>query len=197
MANLTVPFRISQAVIPFMKRGGAATTRSGAEGNGGDNKSNSGPGADAGTEGGSGKGKDPAGFGTSESLRSEIEAQGEPACARGPETCVIYVGNCSPHRLATESEAHAATTAGMLGLMRAMAATSTRLGWGIRFNSLTPGFMNVKYECYDGDRKRRPPEATAQEEKLYGIRHGRQVAEAVEMLINAGFIREWPSISNV
>ncbi|KAK7756442.1 hypothetical protein SLS62_001668 [Diatrype stigma] len=116
-----------------------------------------------------------------------------------PGPCIIHISSFRAHRSDPNSEAYAATKAGLVGLTHAMAVSAQ--AWGIRVNALSPGFISVRHECRAGDEQPRgQPETTwagrhaAHEHALFPagrVGRGEDIAEAVEFLVGAGYISEF------
>ena len=69
--------------------------------------------------------------------------------------CIVHMSSTRAHQSEPDSEAYAATKAGLIGLTHAMA---TSLGpIGIRVNSILPGWISVADECRSADEKRQDP----------------------------------------
>lgn len=167
--NLSAPFLVSQACIPFMKAQAAAVETRSAEAT---------HGADHLDEGG----------------------------------CVIHISSFRAHISDPNCEGYGATKAGLFGLTQAMAVSGEQ--WGIRCNMISPGWVSVRHECREGDEKAAgklggkevaPHEAAAEKARMevwagnHGeeqhahqpagrVGRGEDIAEAVEYVMNAGFI---------
>ncbi|MCJ1315016.1 hypothetical protein MMC15_000330 [Xylographa vitiligo] len=134
--NLTAPFLVSQAVIPYMKR--------------------------------------PA-----------------PSPFDEPGGCIIHISSFRAHQSDPNCEGYASTKAGLLGLTHAMAVSAQQ--WGIRVNMVSPGWISVRHENREGDEKGLKWEDSHGDEDhaqhLAGrVGRGEDIAEAVEYLMNAGFM---------
>ncbi|CAJ2507574.1 Uu.00g087600.m01.CDS01 [Anthostomella pinea] len=167
--NLSAPFLVSQACIPYMKAQAAAV------------------------EG-----------------RSEELKHGERNLDEGG--CVIHISSFRAHISDPNCEGYGATKAGLLGLTQAMAVSGQQ--WGIRCNMISPGWVSVKHECREGDeevagklgkKEVAPHEKEVEEARMevwagnHGeeqhahqpagrVGRGEDIAEAVEYVMNAGFI---------
>lgn len=113
-----------------------------------------------------------------------------------PGPCIIHISSFRAHRSDPNSEAYAATKAGLVGLTHAMAVSAQ--AWGIRVNALSPGYVSVRHECREGDREAAPANTwaarhAAHEHALFPagrVGRGEDIAEAVEYLAGAGYISE-------
>ncbi|KAF3760947.1 short chain alcohol dehydrogenase [Cryphonectria parasitica EP155] len=139
--NLTAPFLVSQACIPFMK------TRAGEQ----------------------------------------------PSQADEASRCIINISSFRAKQSEPNCEGYAASKAGILGLTQAMSISGAQ--WGIRCNTILPGFTFVDHECREADEA---PEKMWWTKGIDGARHrhhpvgrigyGEDVAEAIVWLISAGFV---------
>lgn len=130
--------------------------------------------------------------------------------------CIIHISSFRAHQSDPNCEGYSATKAGLLGLTQAMAVSGQQ--WGIRCNAISPGWVSVKHECREADEKAAQfgiedsahnqcltDEARAERDRMriWADRHtpddhaqhpagrvgrGEDVAEAVEYVMNAGFM---------
>lgn len=129
--------------------------------------------------------------------RDEILATDEGAAAvaaavgstAGP--CIVHIGSFRAHQSDPNQEGYAASKAGQLGLMHSMAISLAQ--WGIRVNLVAPGRIKAAHECREGDEA--GTEWAHQVEGKDVADHPtnragrpRDVAQAVDYLINAGFV---------
>ncbi|KAF2120138.1 hypothetical protein BDV96DRAFT_566727 [Lophiotrema nucula] len=141
--NLTSPFAMSQACIPYMKQNAA-----------------------------------------------EIEnSQAQNIHGAGP--CIIHVGSFRAHQSDPNQEGYAASKAGQLGLMHAMAISLGPLG--IRVNLIAPGRIKVAHECKEGDENdmsfaEQVSEKDVGDHPTNRAGRPRDIADAALYLINAGFV---------
>lgn len=130
--------------------------------------------------------------------------------------CIIHISSFRAYQSDPNCEGYSATKAGLLGLTQAMAVSGQQ--WGIRCNAISPGWVSVKHECREGDEEASQfdmafsqtdefltIEARAERERMriWAGRHtpdehaqhpagrvgrGEDIAEAVEYVMNAGFM---------
>ncbi|USW54739.1 Putative short-chain dehydrogenase/reductase SDR, NAD(P)-binding domain superfamily [Septoria linicola] len=137
--NLTAPYVVSQAVLPYMK--------------------------------------------------NEQRAQDHNTSEAGP--CIIHIGSFRAFQSDPNQEGYASTKAGQLGLMHSMAVSLKP--FGIRVNLVAPGRIKVAHESKDGDEKGTSWSELNEEKDVadhLANRAGRpkDIADAVEFLVNAGFV---------
>lgn len=166
--NLTAPFLVSQACLPFMKgkedptyQPGEALVRPEAA-------------------------KAAAGYFPEESRRAFARPELQ-------SRCIIHISSFRSKQSEPNCEGYAASKAGLLGLTQAMAISGGQ--WGIRCNTILPGFTFVDHECKAADESGGEMWWT---QGIEGVRHkqhptgrigyGEDVAEAVEWLMGAGFV---------
>lgn len=166
--NLTAPFLVSQACLPFMKHKNSGTTNP----------------FEAVLR--------PEAAQASLGVLPETIRRG---LAR-PEVqsrCIVNISSFRALQSEPNCEGYAASKAGMLGLTQAMAISGAQ--WGIRCNAILPGFTFVDHECkeadesqgkmwwtegIDGDRHKHHPAGR--------IGYGEDVADVVVWLMGAGFV---------
>ncbi|KAF2266418.1 short chain dehydrogenase [Lojkania enalia] len=141
--NLTNPFAVSQACVPYMK--------------------------------------------TTHSDSSDSGAQK----LHGAGPCIIHVGSFRAHQSDPNQEGYAASKAGQLGLMQAMAISLGPLG--IRVNLIAPGRIKVAHESKEGDEGGTSWEEQVSEKDVGDHptnRAGRpkDIADAAFYLMDAGFV---------
>jgi len=186
--NLSAPFYMSQAVIPFMKS--KNTQKDGA------------PGVD--------RTKDLKR--TDEFNQLPLNLHGDDKFDEGG--CIINVASFRAHQSDPDCEGYAASKGGVLALTQAMSVSCQR--WGIRVMAISPGWVSVQHECkaYDlqiketqnGSYKETAPheeeamklrmKAWADDlDELYHKQHpagrvgrGEDLAEMVEYVMGAGFL---------
>ncbi|KAK7984705.1 hypothetical protein PG988_002327 [Apiospora saccharicola] len=117
------------------------------------------------------------------------EVAAEVGSTAGP--CIVHIGSFRAHQSDPNQEGYAASKAGQLGLMHSMAISLAR--WGIRVNLVAPGRIKAAHECREGDEA--GVEWAHQVEGKDVADHPtnragrpRDVAQAVDYLINAGFV---------
>lgn len=187
--NLSAPFYLSQAVIPFMK-----SVNSQKDGT---------PGVDRSTDLKR----------TAEFNQLPLNLHGEDKFDEGG--CIINIASFRAHQSDPDCEGYAASKGGVLALTQAMSVSCQR--WGIRVTAISPGWVSVDHECKSRDLELREQqngsfkETAAPHEKdsvdlrmkgwaldldeLYHKQHpagrvgrGEDVAEMVEYVIGAGFL---------
>ncbi|KAF1942699.1 oxidoreductase domain-containing protein [Clathrospora elynae] len=187
--NLSAPFYMSQAVIPWMKS------------------------ADAQKEDGS------AGVDRTKDLKRTDEFNQLPLTLHGEDKldeggCIINVSSFRAHQSDPDCEGYAASKGGVLALTQAMAVSCQR--WGIRVVAISPGWVSVQHECRSRDEKTRETQNEAYKEvapheeeavklrmkawaedleELHHKQHpagrvgrGEDLAEMVEYVMGAGFL---------
>ncbi|CAN8106182.1 unnamed protein product [Discula destructiva] len=107
--------------------------------------------------------------------------------------CIINVSSFRALQSEPNCEGYAASKAGALGLTQAMAISGAQ--WGIRCNAILPGFTFVDHECREGDESEGKmwwTEGIAVERHRHHpagrIGYGEDVADAVVWLMGAGFV---------
>lgn len=123
--NLTAPFAVSQACIPYMKVQTHTDQDSSPSREGGSKTSGA------------------------EEAQAHHDAANQhmPGVTAGP--CIIHVGSFRAHQSDANQEGYASSKAGLLGLMQSMAITCEQ--WGIRVNLVAPGRIRVQHESKEGD----------------------------------------------
>ncbi|CAK1363654.1 putative oxidoreductase [Cercospora beticola] len=137
--NLTAPFAVSQAALPYMK--------------------------------------------------NEQRQHDHDTSEAGP--CIIHIGSFRAFQSDPNQEGYASTKAGQLGLMHSMAVSLKP--YGIRVNLVAPGRIKVAHESKDGDDNGTQWSELNEEKDVadhLANRAGRpkDIADAVEYLVNAGFV---------
>ncbi|RYP61585.1 hypothetical protein DL770_009762 [Monosporascus sp. CRB-9-2] len=145
--NLTAPFALSQACVPYMAAPDAAA----------------GPGS--------------------------VPRNDEEGSAAGP--CIVHVGSFRALQSDPNQEGYASTKAGLLGLVHSMAISLQPQG--IRVNLVAPGRIKVAQESKEGDEKGTSWAELNEDKDVEDHptnRAGRpeDIADAVEYLVNAGFV---------
>jgi NAD(P)-dependent dehydrogenase (short-subunit alcohol dehydrogenase family) len=186
--NLSAPFYMSQAVIPFMKS--QNTQKDGA------------PGVD--------RSKDLKR--TEEFNQLPLNLHGEDKLEEGG--CIINVASFRAHQSDPDCEGYAASKGGVLALTQAMSVSCQR--WGIRVLAISPGWVSVQHECkardlqikemqngsykevapHEEEAVKRRMKAWAEDlDELYHKQHpagrvgrGEDLAEMVEYVMGAGFL---------
>lgn len=107
--------------------------------------------------------------------------------------CIVNISSFRALQSEPNCEGYAASKAGALGLTQAMAISGAQ--WGIRCNAILPGFTCVDHECRFGDEN---PEKAWWTAGIEAARHGHHpvgrigygedVADAVVWLMGAGFV---------
>ena len=191
--NLSAPFYLSQAVIPFMKSKNAQN------------------------DGTSGVDLTKDRKRTAEFDQLPLNLHGEDKLDEGG--CIINIASFRAHQSDPDCEVYAASKGGVLALTQAMAVSCQR--WGIRVMAISPSWVSVQHECKARDeeikamqngayKETAPHEAEAEAlrmkswandlDELYHKQHpagrvgrGEDVAEMVEYVIGAGFLsgQEW------
>lgn len=105
--------------------------------------------------------------------------------------CIIHIGSFRAHQSDPNQEGYASTKAGQLGLMHSMAISLGQ--WGIRVNLVAPGRIKVDHESKEGDENGSTWEGQNEHKDVQdhpSNRAGRpmDIADAVEYLVNAGFV---------
>ncbi|KAJ4410956.1 hypothetical protein N0V82_009107 [Gnomoniopsis sp. IMI 355080] len=166
--NLTAPFLVSQACLPFMKHIESGTTKP----------------FEAVIR--------PEAAQASSGFLSEEARRGFTR----PEVqsrCIINISSFRALQSEPNCEGYAASKAGMLGLTQAMAVSGAQ--WGIRCNAVLPGFTFVDHECKEADESRGKMwwtegiDADRHRHHPVGrIGYGEDVADAIVWLMGAGFV---------
>ncbi|ROV95712.1 hypothetical protein VMCG_07548 [Cytospora schulzeri] len=166
--NLTAPFLVSQACIPYMKVE--------------DDKRENTKEAVIRPE----AAKSAAGL-----LAEEGRNIFSKRSAQSP--CIINISSFRAHQSEPNCEAYGASKAGLLGLTQAMAVSGAQ--WGIRCNTILPGYIYVQHECKEADESRGElrwaegvPESRHRNHLTGRIGYGEDIAEAIEWLMGAGFV---------
>ncbi|KAF9692368.1 hypothetical protein EKO04_009535 [Ascochyta lentis] len=185
--NLSAPFWMSQAVIPFMK---AQNPRDESKGN-----------------------IEQEGIDREKDIKRQAEFSNLPDDLHGKRKsdeggCILHISSFRAHQSDPDCEGYGSTKAGLLGLTQAMAVSCQR--WGIRVNMISPGWVSVAHECKEGDEaatvtKGAPHEDDAKQARLeiWAGKHselhhrqhltgrvgqGEDIAEAIEYAMGAGFM---------
>ena len=186
--NLSAPFYMSQAVIPYMKS--KNSQKEGAEGV--DRKRDL--------------------KRTQEFEQLPRNLHGEDRLDEGG--CIINVASFRAHQSDPDCEGYAASKGGVLALTQAMSISCQR--WGIRVMAISPGWVSVQHECKERDlqikdaqngayKEVAPHEEHAEKlrmmawaddlDELYHKQHpagrvgrGEDLAEMVEYVMGAGFL---------
>lgn len=168
--NLTAPFLVSQACIPFMKDRQAEPP--------------SHPPRESLIR--------PEAVHASQGLLGE-EVRRHYAKPEAQSRCIINISSFRAHQSAPNSEGYAASKAGLLGLTQAMAISGAQ--WGIRVNAILPGFIHVKHECRRADETEKElwwakgiDENRHRQHPTGRIGYGEDIAEAIVWLMGAGFV---------
>lgn len=113
-----------------------------------------------------------------------------------PETqsrCIINISSFRAHQSEPNCEGYAASKAGLLGLTQAMAISGAQ--WGVRVNAILPGYVYVKHECRQADETENElwwakgvNETRHQLHPTGRIGYGEDIAEAIVWLMGAGFV---------
>lgn len=108
-----------------------------------------------------------------------------------PGPCILHIGSFRAHQSDPNQEGYASSKSGLLGLMHSMAISLQK--WGIRVNLIAPGRIKVAHECKEGDEKGTKWVDLNEEKDVDdhpSNRAGRpkDIADAAEYLVNAGFI---------
>ncbi|CBX90455.1 hypothetical protein IAQ61_001960 [Plenodomus lingam] len=186
--NLSAPFYLSQAVIPYMKSRNS--------------QPHDAPGIDRSVDLKR----------TDEFNQLPLNLHGEDRLNEGG--AIIHISSFRAHQSDPDCEGYAASKGGLLALTQAMAVSCQR--WGIRVMAISPGWVSVQHECRARDeaskaqqngawKERVPHEAEAEAvrmaawkddlEDLWHRQHpagrvgrGEDLAEAVEYVMGAGFL---------
>ena len=185
--NLSAPFWMSQAVIPYMKAQNPKIE---------------------------GKGElKQEGVDRTTDLKRTAEFANLPQDLHGKDRideggCIVHITSFRAHVSDPDCEGYGSTKAGLLGLTQSMAVSCQR--WGIRVNAISPGWVHVVHECREGDEAAAGTQGAPHEEdakkvrleawkdglkELYHRQHlvgrvglGEDVAEAVDYVMGAGFL---------
>lgn len=203
--NLTAPFLVSQACIPYMKvtetHDDDALYNNNKNNNGDDHNTDAVDGLQ--TNGGSSHAVSPPPNNKDAVIRPEAAhaARGfVPESVRRslakPELqsrCIINISSFRAKQSEPNCEGYAASKAGLLGLTQAMSISGAQ--WGIRCNAILPGFTFVDHECKMADET---PEKMWWTKDIDGARHrhhpvgrigyGEDIAHAIVWLMSAGFV---------
>lgn len=185
--NLSAPFWMSQAVIPFMKAQNPRIKGKGEV-----------------------KQKD---VDREKDVKRQAEFSDLPEDLHGKDKtdeggCILHISSFRAHQSDPDCEGYGSTKAGLLGLTQSMAVSCTR--WGIRVNMISPGWVSVAHECKDGDEAAAGTQAAPHEDdakkarleiwagnhsELHHRQHlvgrvgqGEDIAEAIEYAMGAGFM---------
>ncbi|KAI8935770.1 hypothetical protein NX059_007290 [Plenodomus lindquistii] len=187
--NLSAPFYLSQAVIPYMKSANSQPDDT--------------PGIDRATDLKR----------TQEFEQLPLNLHGEDRLDEGG--CIIHISSFRAHQSDPDCEGYAASKGGLLALTQAMSVSCQR--WGIRVTAISPGWVSVQHECRERDEASRlqqngawkaggePHGAAATavrmaawKEDLQDLWHrqhpagrvgrGEDLAECVEYVMGAGFL---------
>lgn len=186
--NLSAPFYLSQAVIPYMKS------------------------KEAQKDGTNGIDRSQDLKRTEEFNQLPINLHGEDKFDEGG--IIINIASFRAHQSDPDCEGYAASKGGVLALTQAMAVSCQR--WGIRVMAISPGWVSVQHECRARDEQTRAQQNGAYKEtaphedeafqmrmrcwaedldELYHKQHpagrvgrGEDLAEMVEYVMGAGFL---------
>ncbi|KNG49005.1 NAD(P)-binding protein [Stemphylium lycopersici] len=186
--NLSAPFYMSQAVIPYMKSKNSQK------------------------EGAKGVDRKKDLKRTDEFDQLPVNLHGEDRLDEGG--CIINVASFRAHQSDPDCEGYAASKGGVLALTQAMSISCQR--WGIRVMAISPGWVSVQHECKERDlqikdaqngayKEVAPHEEHAEKlrmmawaddlDELYHKQHpagrvgrGEDLAEMVEYVMGAGFL---------
>lgn len=185
--NLSAPFWMSQAVIPFMKAQNPKI-----EGKGLVKQKN---------------------IDREKDVNRQAEFSDLPDDLHGKDKsdeggCILHISSFRAHQSDPDCEGYGSTKAGLLGLTQAMAVSCQR--WGIRVNMISPGWISVAHECQKGDEAAAKTEGAPHEESANQARleiwagnlretdhrqhlvgrvgRGEDIAEAIEYAMGAGFM---------
>lgn len=122
-------------------------------------------------------------------MKDEARLQDWNTSEAGP--CIVHIGSFRAFQSDANQEGYASTKAGLLGLTHSMAASFKP--FGIRVNLVAPGRIKVAHECKEGDEKGTQWSELNEEKDVadhLANRAGRprDIADAVEYLVNAGFV---------
>lgn len=185
--NLSAPFWMSQAVIPFMKAQNSKIE---------------------------GKGQtEQEGVDREKDVKRQAEFSNLPEDLHGKDKsdeggCILHISSFRAHQSDPDCEGYGATKAGLLGLTQAMAVSCQR--WGVRVNMISPGWVSVAHECKEGDETAAGTQGAPHEDdakkarlevwagnhsELHHRQHlvgrvgqGEDIAEAIEYAMGAGFM---------
>lgn len=109
----------------------------------------------------------------------------------GAGPCIIHIGSFRAHQSDPNQEGYAASKAGQLGLMHAMAISLGHMG--IRVNLVAPGRIKAAHESKEGDERGEDWEGQIAEKDVEDHptnRAGRpkDIADACMYLMDAGFV---------
>jgi NAD(P)-dependent dehydrogenase (short-subunit alcohol dehydrogenase family) len=185
--NLSAPFWMSQAVIPFMKAQNPKIEGKGTVEQKGVDREND--------------------------IKRREEFSNLPDDLHGKDKsdeggCILHISSFRAHQSDPDCEGYGTTKAGLLGLTQAMAVSCQR--WGIRVNMVSPGWVSVAHECKDGDEAATKTEGAPHEDdavkarletwasdhtELHHRQHlvgrvgqGEDIAEAIDYAMGAGFL---------
>ncbi|KAK5112266.1 hypothetical protein LTR62_004427 [Meristemomyces frigidus] len=108
---------------------------------------------------------------------------------KGAGPCIINISSFRAQMSDANQEGYAASKAGNNGLTHSIAVSASQ--WGIRVNSVSPGRIKATYESKEGDESGKGLEFDDKDYEQHSTnRAGKpeDIAEAVEYLINAGFV---------
>ncbi|KAF3272412.1 hypothetical protein TWF970_010039 [Orbilia oligospora] len=115
-----------------------------------------------------------------------------PSTKTSPPGCIIHISSTRAHQSEVNHEAYSAIKAGLIGLTQSM---SVSLGekYGIRVNTISPGWIHVENENGKGDEEGRKWEdgLTEGDHRWHSVgRVGKveDIAKAVEFLVNSEFV---------
>nr|POE59381.1 putative oxidoreductase [Quercus suber] len=105
--------------------------------------------------------------------------------------CIIHIGSFRAHQSDPNQEGYASSKAGQLGLMHSMAISLAK--HGIRVNLVAPGRIKVAHECKDGDEQgmdwaHQNEDKDISDHAVNRAGRPKDIADAVEYLVNAGFV---------
>lgn len=166
--NLTAPFVVSQACIPYMK----------IEDDGRKEHVDS-------------VIRPEAALAASDILTEKDRSVFSGRAKQGP--CIINIASFRARQSEPNCEGYAASKGGVLGLTQAMAISGAQ--WGIRCNAILPGYIFVKHECKEADEIERhewwakgEPAERHRKHPTGRIGYADDIAETIEWLMGAGFV---------
>lgn len=166
--NLTAPFLVSQACIPFMT----------IEDDGRKEHVDS-------------VIRPEAAYAATERLTENHRSTFSARAKQGPS--IINIGSFRARQSEPNCEGYAASKGGILGLTQAMAISCAQ--WGIRCNAILPGYIYVQHENKQADEieghewwAKDVPAERHRKHPTGRIGYGEDIAETIEWLMGAGFV---------